>query len=52
MTLEDMYNILQDMVGFSPEALDRMFAQTAKDILFSATGWRTFEGYLEGMSEE
>ena len=52
MTLEDMYNILRDMVGVSTETLDLIFTQTAEDILFSATGWRTFEGYLEGISEE
>ena len=58
MTWEDMYDILRDMVGVGTEALDLMFGingcntKTAEDILYWATGWRTFEGYLEDMSEE
>ena len=57
MTFEEMYDILYDYVGVSQEALDLAFSlngcneDTACSILFYYTGWRSFEGYFEEISE-
>lgn len=57
MTFEEMYNFLHDVVGVSDEALDLAFSlngcneDTACNILFYFTGWKSFEGYIEEISE-
>jgi len=58
MTFEEMYDFLAEMVGVSAEALDLAFSlngcneETACDILFYYTGWKSFEGYMEEINEE
>lgn len=57
MDWKDMYEILNDVVGVSNEALDLAFSlkgcteQTAKDILYYFTGWNSFDEYLEEIDE-
>ena len=58
MDWQEMYDILRDCLGISEEALELAFAvggcneETAERILFYKTGWRTFEGWLEELTEE
>lgn len=58
MNWEQMYDILNDYVGVSKEALDLAFGiggcseDTACAILNYYTGWKSFEGYLEELNEE
>ena len=58
MTFEELYDILQLDVGVGQEALDLAFSlngcneETACDILFYYTGWRSFEGFLEELHGE
>ena len=58
MDWQEMYDILHDCLGISEEALELAFAvggcneETAERILFYKTGWRTFEGWLEELTEE
>lgn len=53
MTLEEKYDFLRDTVGISKEALDLAFGikgysdNTAKEILYWATGYDDFTEYLE-----
>ena len=57
MTFEEMYDFLRDVVGVNDEALDLAFSlngcneDTACSIVFYFTGWRSFEGYIEEISE-
>lgn len=57
MTFDEMYDFLRDVVGVTDEALDLAFSlngcneDTACSILFYFTGWRSFEGYIEEISE-
>jgi hypothetical protein len=56
MTWEQMYDILHDVVGLSGDALDLAFGvigcstESAEDILYYATGWHSFEGYLDDLA--
>ena len=58
MEWEEMYEILENDIQVSKEALDLAFAvggcntETAERILFYYTGWRTFEGWLGQFDEE
>lgn len=57
MDFEEMYDILHQYVGIETNALDLAFAvggcneETAERILFYATGWQSFEGYLGEMED-
>ena len=56
MDWEEMYDILRDVVGVSEEALELAFGikgcstDTAEAILYYATGWHSFEGYLDDLA--
>lgn len=58
MTYEEMYDLLADTLCIDENALDLAFAiggcneETAEQILFYYTGFRTFEGWLEESEEE
>lgn len=57
MNWEEMYDVLNEVVGVTENALDLAFAiggcneEIAERILFYYTGWRTFEGFLGDLEE-
>lgn len=58
MNWEEMYDVLNEVVGVTENALDLAFAiggcneETAERILFYYTGWKTFEGFLGDLEED
>ena len=58
MNWEEMYDVLNEVVGVTENALDLAFAiggcneETAERILFYYTGWKTFEGFLGELEED
>lgn len=58
MEFEEMYDLLNEVLGVSEDSLDLAFAiggcntETAERILFYYTGWQSFEGWLNEMEEE
>lgn len=58
MEFEEMYDLLNGVLGISEDSLDLAFAiggcntETAERILFYYTGWKSFEGWLNEMEEE
>ena len=58
MDWQEMYDILNEVLGISEEALEIACAiggcneETMERVLFYKTGWRTFEGFLGDLNEE
>ena len=58
MDWQEMYDILDEVLGISEEALEIACAiggcneETMERVLFYKTGWRTFEGFLGDLNEE
>ena len=58
MDWQEMYDILNEVLGISKEALEIACAiggcneETMERVLFYKTGWRTFEGFLGDLNEE
>lgn len=58
MTVERMFDILEEYVGLSDEAIRCGIAvggyneDTAKHLLYYWTGWGNFEGYLDEFDED
>lgn len=58
MNWEEMYDVLNEVVGVTENALDLAFAvggcneETAERILFYYTGWKSFEGFLGELEED
>lgn len=58
MNWEEMYDVLADVVGVSKESLELAVGllgqntETMESVLYYFTGWHSFEGFLEEISQE